>query len=399
MALSDFRRKFAIVGLGVTKVGHLPQYTGITLQTEAARLAIEDAGLKREDIDGAINARIGGGTYAARQDWTDAFARRLGLPVNFYFSIERGGGCSAWSIISAAEFLELGIAKYVIVALGETSWSNTHGKRGERTRFEGTLRSGLWGVPMGDIPAVGHHSFFATRHMYEYGTTSRQFGAIAVAERQWACLNPAAYMHGRPITIEDYEKSPIVAWPYHVLDCSLQSDGGTAFILTTAERAKDCKRPPIYVMGVGFGEHIRKLWWEKGHHTRLDVEPAKKAAFGQAGIELKDIDVAQLYDCFTGEVLLQLEDYGWCGKGEGGPFVEAGNTAPGGTIPVNTGGGLLSSHHFADLTGFAEAVTQLRGQAGTRQVKNCEIAMVTGHGGEITRPGMCSMHSCLVLAK
>ena len=151
-------------------------------------------------------------------------------------------------------------------------------------------------------------------------------------------------------------------------------------------------------MGIGFGEHIREKWWEKTNYTHLDVQPAKEAAFRQAGIELKDIDVAQLYDCFTGEVLFQIEDYGWCKKGEGGPFVEEGNIGPGGKIPVNTGGGLLSSHHHQDLTGIAEAIIQVRGEGGERQVKDAEICMATGHGGEIFT-GMSSTHTCLLLGK
>src|SRR5581483_1952166 len=145
---------------------------------------------------------------------------------------------------------------------------------------------------------------------------------------------------------------------YHLFDCCLQSDAGVAVILTTAERARDLKRPPVYVMGLGFGDHARQAWWDKTNYTSLDVAPARDAAFGQAGVELSDIDVAEFYDCFTAEVIFSLEDYGWCAKGEGGPFVAAGNIAPGGTLPVNTGGGLLSGYYLFDYTGLAEGVRQ-----------------------------------------
>lgn len=301
------------------------------------------------------------------------------------------------AVVAATKYLDLGIAKYVLLAFGSNEWSMRHSPRGGD--FFRTTRPGLWGQPLGELTGISSHSMLAARHMYEYGTTSRQLGAVAVAMRSWACLNPAAAMYGKPITIEDHQNSELICWPYHLLDACQQSDGGTAFIVTAAERAKDLKKRPVYIMGVGFGEHMRKLWWDKTNYTRLDVETAKADAFRLAGIELKDIDAAQFYDCFTAEVIFQLEDYGWCEKGEGGPFVEAGNIGPSGSTPVNTGGGMLSSHHHGDSTGLAEAVIQLRGDGGKRQVKNAEICLVSGHGGEILMPGMCSVHSTLILRR
>jgi acetyl-CoA acetyltransferase len=155
----------------------------------------------------------------------------------------------------------------------------------------------------------------------------------------------------------------------------------------------------VSVLGQGFGEVAADLWWEKKNFTQMAVANAKKQAFGEAGITLSDIDCAQLYDCFTAEVLLQLEDYGWAEKGQGGPFVAEGNIGPGGSIPVNTSGGLLSCYHLGDLTGLAEAVRQLRGEAADRQVPDCEVVLTTGHGGELVSPGMCSIHTSTVLGK
>jgi acetyl-CoA acetyltransferase len=170
-------------------------------------------------------------------------------------------------------------------------------------------------------------------------------------------------------------------------------------VVTTAERARDLRKPPVSVLGFGTGEAGGDLWWEKANYTQLAVQPAKETAFGQAGISTKDVDVAQLYDCFTGEVLFQLEGYGWCDRGEGGPFVAEGHIGPDGDTPVNTSGGLLSAYHFGDLTGIHEAVAQLRGEAGERQIRNCEVAISTGHGGELLSPGMCSIHTTLVLGR
>jgi acetyl-CoA acetyltransferase len=377
-----FSRKYAIVGLGA-------------LQTEAVRLAIEDAGLRRQDIDGAINTRIESGSGESK-GWTDSYARILGLPATFYFTVQRGGAMTHLAIVAAAQMLELGIAHYVAVGYGATDWSDTRDRKGGRGQRH-LERDGLWGRPHGDLAAASHHTFFASRHMHEFGTTSEHLGMVAVSHRRWACLNPDAYMYNRPITLEDYLNSPIIVEPYRLLDLCLLTDSGAAFVITTAERARDLPKPPVYVLGVGFGEAMQQLWWEKQNYTRLAVKTAKEAAFGQADLQLKDVDVAQLYDCFTMEVIMQLEDYGWCAKGDGGPFAASGAIAPGGSLPVNTGGGLLSGNYMADWTPFTEAVIQLRGEGNERQVPNAKVALASGHGGEILRPGMCSIHATLLL--
>jgi acetyl-CoA acetyltransferase len=397
----NFNGKFAIAGFGMVtsqKIG----ISGRSMQVEAARLAIADAGLKREDIGGTIDLRRAGGG-GERVWWSDAFPRVMGLPAKFYFCIGRGGALISLGIMAAAKFLELGIADYVVLAGAVSDWSQAQaakakskGRRGMGTMVQ---KEGYWGKPFGDLQAVSHHSFFASRHMHVYGTKSKDFGAIAVAQRKWAQMNPKAQMYGRTMTIEDHQSSPIFVYPYHLFDMCQVSDGAVAVVLTLADRAKDCAREPILVRGIGFGEAIDHLWWEKKNYTHLAVDTAKKQAFGQAGMELKDIDVAQLYDCFTGEVMFQLEDYGWCKKGEGGAFVEAGHTSPGGDVPVNTSGGLLSAYHYGDLTGLSEAIIQLRGEAGARQVKNARTCLVTGHGGEILSPGMCSIHTTLILGR
>lgn len=375
---ASFARRFALVGLGVV-AGRFPDRSARTLQVEAARRAIDDAGLARNEIDGSINA-----INESAPPWTDAFPRVLGLPVKFYLTIGRGGGLVPQTLLAATQALELGLARYVVVAFAASARSQ---------RIE---KSGAWGAPYGDLPAAGHHALFASRHMHEFGTTYAQLGAIAVAARQWAQHNPDARLCDRPLTLEDYLAAPFVIEPYRAHDICLTSDAGVAFVLTTAERARDLAQPPIYLLGFGFGEAIEHLWWEKANYTRLAVESAREAAFRQAGVTLADIDVAQLYDCFTGEVLLQLEDYGWCAKGEGGALAASGALAPGGTVPVNTGGGLLASFHAADFTLLAETVAQLRGDAGERQVPGAQVGLMSGHGGEMLGPGMCSLHATTI---
>jgi acetyl-CoA acetyltransferase len=369
------------------------------IAAEAAQRAIEDAGLTRKDIDGAIDLRRTGGG-GDRASYVDAYSRVLGLNNCFYFVVGRGGALAGLGIATALSFLDRGIAKYICIMGAVTDWSQAqesrkHGHRG----MAHAEKAGYWGKALGDLRAVSHHSWMAARHMAVYGTTSRQLGAISVAERAWACKNPEAKMYGRPITIEDHQSSPLVAEPYHLLDISLVSDGGIAFILTTADRAKDRPKPPVYVLGQGFGEVSADIWWEKKNFTHMAVPRAKEQAFGQAAISLDDVDCVQFYDCFTAEVLFQLEDYGFCKKGEGGPFVESGAIGSGGSIPVNTSGGLLSCYHLGDLTGMAESIRQIRREAGERQIADCNVVMTTGHGGELISPGMCSIHTCTLLGR
>jgi acetyl-CoA acetyltransferase len=390
--------KYAIIGLGVV-AGQQPDHSERMIAAEAAQRAIADAGLTRKDIDGAIDLRRTGGG-GDRASYVDSYSRVLGLNNCFYFVVGRGGALAGLGIATALSFLDRGIAKYICIMGAVTDWSQAqesrkHGHRG----MAHAEKAGYWGKALGDLRAVSHHSWMAARHMAVYGTTSRQLGAISVAQRTWACMNPEAKMYGRPMTIEDHQNSPLVAEPYHLLDISLVSDGGIAFILTTADRAKDCPRPPVYVLGQGFGEVSSQLWWEKKNFTHMAVQPAKEQAFGQAALTLDDVDCAQFYDCFTAEVLFQLEDYGFCKKGEGGPFVESGAMGPGGSIPVNTGGGLLSCYHLGDLTGMAESIRQIREEAGKRQIEDCNVVMTTGHGGELISPGMCSIHTCTLLGR
>ena len=398
MAKHSSSGKYAIIGLGVV-AGPQSGRSERMVAAEAARRAIEDAGLTRADIGGAIDLRRSGGG-GDRASYTDAYPRVLGLANGFYFTSGRGGALAGLGIATALSFLDRGIADYVCLMGAVTDWSQAQESRKQGHRgMAHAEKAGYWGKPLGDLRAVSHHSWMAARHMAVYGTTSRQLGAISVAERAWACMNPEAKMHGRPITIEDHQSSPLVAEPYHLLDISLVSDGGIAFILTTADRAKDRPKPPVYLLGQGFDEVSAELWWDKKNFTHMAVGRAREQAFRQADLSLDDVDCAQLYDCFTGEVLFQLEDYGWCKKGEGGSFVESGAIGPGGSIPVNTGGGLLSCYHLGDLTGMAEAIRQLRGEAGERQVKDCNVVLTTGHGGELVSPGMCSIHTCTLLGR
>jgi acetyl-CoA acetyltransferase len=240
--------------------------------------------------------------------------------------------------------------------------------------------------------AASLHAFMASRHMHEYGTTFEQLGSVALAQRAWANLNPEAKFYDRTLTMQDYLASRWISHPYRLLDNCVVSDVGCAVIVTTAERARDLKQKPVYVKGIGFGDSAREAWWDKTNFTRTDGAHAKDVAFRQAGIGIEDVDVAELYDCFTAEFLLTLEDYGFCAKGEGGKFASSGALAPGGALPTNTGGGQLSGYYAWGMTPLSEAVIQARGHGGDRQADRHDVVLVSGNGGILDH------HATLILS-
>ncbi|MEE8414083.1 MAG: hypothetical protein V3R96_05985, partial [Dehalococcoidales bacterium] len=236
-------------------------------------------------------------------------------------------------------------------------------------------------APYGLGGPVNNYSMAATRHMHDFGTTSEQLAEIAVSTRKWAALNPNATMRDL-ISVDDVINSPMISYPLHLLDCCLVTDAGGAVIITSAERAKSLKKPPIWILGAG--EHFT----HSGIASMPDitVTPAKQsgeAAFKMAGLKPDDIDVAVFYDSFTITALLQLEDLGFCKKGEGGSFVQGGRTAPGGEFPMNTSGGGLSYTHpgMYGIFILIEVARQLRGECGERQVAGAEIGIANGVGG------------------
>jgi acetyl-CoA acetyltransferase len=240
-----------------------------------------------------------------------------------------------------------------------------------------------YGYPelFGMVGPATSHALHAQRHMHLYGTTSEQLGAVAVTQRSYAAKRPGTLGYGKPISLDDHQTSRMICTPLRLLDCCRDTDGGVCVIVTTAERARDLRGTPVRVLGTGTGHNIRN-WYDGSvyaHHD--DIGPAKARAFGEAGIDVRSVDVAALYDPFTISVIMQLEEYGFCGEGEGGPFVAAGETGPDGRIPTNTGGGQLSGYYATGFTAMVEAIGQLRGVCGATQVTGAEVALVSGHGG------------------
>lgn len=382
--LKDLKDKCAIVGIGETKYGKLPGVSSMALKLEASKKAIEDAGMTKDDIDGVL-------TTQSLIDPTfmmpSVLAQYLGITPTYLTEINVGGASPVAMACHAAAAISTGMCNNVLCVYGENFLT------GFKTPRHGRLN---WGgedfeQPYGLIGAPGAYALAARRHMHEYGTTSEQFGAVAVAMRKHASLNPIAAMR-EPITLEDHQKSRMVTDPFRLLDCCLVSDGGAAVVVTSAERAKNLKHPPVYIMGTGQSHPF----WQIAHAPDMTTTGAKNSgemAFRMAGISPKDIGFAEIYDCFTFTALIQLEDYGFCKKGEGGSFVEGGRIELGGQLPVNTHGGLLSEAHIEGMNHIIEAVKQLRGICGERQVKDAKIGLVSGNGGYL------STHATLILRK
>lgn len=373
------RDKCAIVGLGYTAQGKVPGRSGMSLCFEATRNALADSGLDVQDIDGIIV-----------QPWpTDprvsAFSLAEELGINLRFGADQQlHGASACAIIQhAAMAVDAGLCSYCLCAFADTSRSSPQGV----VYQAGTGTNAVYGM----LGVAASYALIARRYMHEYGVTSRQFGAVAVTFRKHASLNPIAQMR-EPITIADHQNSRWVVEPLHLLDCCLVSDGGRAVIVTSAERARSLKQPPVYIMGMGQGHPF----YDPLHRQTLTVTgtvESGKTAFAMAGITPKDVDVCAIYDSFTFVVPMQLEDLGFCQKGEGGAFVEEGRIALGGELPTNTSGGLLSEVYIQGWVGPHEAVRQLRGDCGERQVPDAEIALVTSSGGVL------STHATLILRR
>lgn len=383
------RGRTAIAGLGITKQGKVYEHNHIGFAVEAVRCALDDAGLTRADVDGLlVNPGLSWGEphMASFQ-----LQQVMGLRDLRLSSSMSAGGAGAGSMIQyAAHAIASGLCHTVACVFSDAPLKPPRPE--DRSRRDGSANSyafarsldaayGLFGIN-------AHYAMVARRHMHVYGTSTDHLGAIAVAERQWANRNPAAQFYDTPMTLADYHHSRWVVEPFHLFDCCLVSNGGLAVIVTSAERASDRKRPPIYILGMGQGHP----GGDPAETLTSGAALAKATAFPMAGITTADIDVAELYDCYTFTVLVTLEDYGFCGKGEGGPFVVDGRIAPGGVLPVNTGGGQLSAFYMWGMTPVSEAVIQLRGDGGERQVPGASVALVSGNGG------ILSTHATLVLS-
>jgi acetyl-CoA acetyltransferase len=384
----DLPAKCAIAGLGQTRMGKNFDHPGpVGFAAEAVNLALEDAGLDRDDLDGLlVNPGI---TWFNNPMASYTLQQAMGLRnLRLTATMNLGGATAAAMVMHAAQSIDAGMADCVACVFADAPLRPPSPSKGK-----GEGSAGAYGFAQGLNAHYGlfgvnaQYAFVAQRHMHRYGTTGDHLGAIAVAERVWANWNPDAQFFDSPMSLADYHASRWVVEPFHLYDCCLVSNGGLAVIVTSAERAKNLKRPPVYILGMAQGHPGGDPM-----ETLVSGAPiAKETAFKMAGITLSDVDFCEIYDCYTFTVLVTLEDYGFCKKGEGGPFVATGAIGPGGSIPVNTGGGQLSSFYMWGMTPVSEAIVQIRGDGGRRQVDKHEIGLVSGNGG------ILATHSTLVL--
>jgi acetyl-CoA acetyltransferase len=362
-------RRAVIAGIGHSDFGKIPDRSAWELEAEAVSKAAADAGFSPHEIDGLLTDP--GPVQGVLDGITPHFLRlgaALGLDPTYAGSEILGGAGSVASVERAALAIEAGLCDVCVCVYGDSALSSAGAYgygRGDESAF------GFFG-------AIGLHALAAQRHMHQYGTRREQLGEIAVAARAHAARTPHAQKR-RQITIEQYMNEAPIVEPLCRLDCCLVSDGAAAVIVTTEERAADLRAPGIRILGHAQA-HSLSTYASPGHFERLPASRSGPAALGQAGVTTDDLDVALLYDCFTIVVLLQLEDYGFCKKGEGGAFVEDGRIGPGGSLPVNTSGGLLAEAYGGGMLHVVEAVRQLRGDAGERQVEDARLALVSGHG-------------------
>jgi acetyl-CoA acetyltransferase len=380
----------SIAGVGTSRVGQVPDRSALQLQADAAQAALNDAGLKMSDIDGLLT------TPVRVEHWNmpcGVVANHLGVRARYLSTVDVAGASGCAMIHQAAMAIASGQCSTVLCVAGQNLL--THGSRAKavKSMAEGGSAHPQFEVPYGPIvPSL--YALAAQRHMHEFGTTSEQMAEVAVIIRRHASLNPDAHKRSL-VTVGDVLSSRMITSPLHILDCAIVSDGAAAAIVTSTQRARDLKKRPVHLLGQGYG--LRHSY--VGEHVDLmstGAVDSGREAFGSAGLTPADIDVAQIYDCFTITVIIELEDLGFCKKGEGGHFVEGGRIGIGGELPVTTHGGLLSGGHPGLGGGFfhvVEAVRQLRGEADARQVKDAEVALVHGNGGVI------SVHCTLILGK
>jgi acetyl-CoA acetyltransferase len=374
MSLKDLRGRIAIVGVGTAGCGEAHGMSDLEILAQAAKAAVEDAGLAIKDMDGLCTANLNSTM------WPLNVVECLGIRPKFVEGTNIGGAAFVAHQLPAMLALDAGLCDAVLVCYGSTQRTATFGRK-ERTAARNLLDPNPFDGPYQPFNPPSSYALIAARHMYQYGTTRRHLAEVAVAARKWAQLNPEAFSRD-PLDIDTVLKARMISDPFTAYDCCLVTDGAAAYVMTRADRAKDLKKKPVHILS-----NATAVWHRSISGMRdLTVTPSKESgerAFAAAGLGPKDIDVVQIYDAFSINTILALEDLGFCKKGEGGPFVENGAIAPGGQLPVNTNGGGLSCVHPNMYGAFAtiEAVRQLRGECGERQVKGPKTAAVNGNGG------------------
>lgn len=365
------RGRAAIAGAATFGIGACPGWTALEMTAQAGKLALADAGLRLADVDAIFTALpddVLGGL---------ALAEYLGIPAQVVENGRTGGSSFLNHLIHAAHLIAAGAITTALIAYGSN-------QRSAAGRLVSALRSSVHEAPHQPLMPVGGYALAAARHMHDFGTTKDDLFAVALAARQWAMLNPEAFRRD-PLTRAEYDAARIVSSPLSALDCCLVTDGAAAIVVTAADRARDLARPPVPVLGGGAMVTHKEIA-QMPDLTATGAAVSGARAYAAAGYGAAEMDMVQLYDAFTINTILFLEDLGFCPKGEGGRFVRDGAIAPGGRLAVNTNGGGLSCVHpgMYGLFTLVEAARQIRGDAGARQLAKADLALCHGNGGVLS---------------
>ena len=377
MAKTNYAGTTAIAGIGATEFSKSSGRTPMQLAVEACVAACDDAGIEPSDVDGMV-------TFSAEMNPEIEVARNLGITALTHFSmINHGGGAACGTISQAAMAVASGQAKHVLCyrAFNERSWHRFGGGvQGRPASAEALETQYAWSSPFGLLTPASWVAMFAMRYMHEYGATSEDFGRVAVADRTNAATNPKAFFYQRPITLEDHQNSRWIVEPLHLLDCCQESDGGQALLVTTLDRAKDLKQKSVVIAGAAQGvsedQHMMRSYFRDTITGIPEMGLCARQLWEQSGLSADDIQTAIFYDHFSPLVLPQLEEFGFCGRGEAKDFVRDGNVDLTGKLPINTHGGQLGEAYIHGMNGIAEAVRQVRGTA-VNQVAGVENVVVT----------------------
>ena len=370
---SSIRGSAAIVGAALAGLGEAPGRSSEEIAVEASVKALAEAGLTTRHVDAVFGSLPGNANPLSAL----LIAEMLGIQPKFTDNNRTGGSTFLSYTLMAAMALKEGLCDTALIFYGSN-------QRTASGKLVSSVKPFAHEAPYAPIFPATSYALAASRHMHEYGTTREQLAAVAVAARAWANLNPEAFMRG-PLTVADVLASRMVSSPLTVRDCCLVTDGGAAVVMTRADRARHLPKKPVYLLGAAAATtHMNIV--AMADLTRTAAIDSGRRAFAMAGVSPRDIDVVELYDAFTINTILFLEDLGFCAKGEGGPFVAGGAIAPGGALPVNTNGGGLSCVHpgMYGMFTLVEAVRQLRGEGGQRQVAGAELALCHGNGGVLS---------------
>jgi acetyl-CoA acetyltransferase len=385
--MGNLSGKYAIVGAGTSRFGKLQGVSTMGFTIEASKRAIEDAGLRRDSIDGVLVMMPA--IMGEQHGWAARVAAYLGIEPTFSATMDLGGATACGSVQTAIAAIDAGYCTAVLCCFATQNWPQGVVMQLFGSEFQ---------VPYGDVGAICLMAHIKRRQQHEHGYPDELYGQIAVTWRQHAQRNPEAQMR-KPMSLDDYMRSRWVAEPLRLFDCCLNTDGGGACIVTSLERARDLAQTPVTILGAG-QSHSSEIIHPQGYdRAQWGGTKAAEMAFGMAGLKPTDVDVAQIYDAFTPRVVHDLVAYGFCAADEVSDFVAAGNLTYGGRLPSNTAGGLISEGHLSGFGHIREGVRQIRGDCGDRQVPNADICLVTGYGGAPHEAPPTVSYSALILGR